>query len=733
MTGRTARPRPLRWLLDLGTAGYGDRQRRRLNVLNAMAALIAASSAAYSLSYALTDGWAYRWVIAINFGLIAMALTVPLAHRVSEVLGGLIILAIEVPALFGLVALLGRDSGIQLNLIIGAAATFFILGSGRPLLAVAAVILCFGAHLAAWFLFPTGIVPTQPDFLAQLYIGSAVTAFGLIGALTYFSFRLVERAEAAAEAANRAKSTFLAAMSHEIRTPMNGVLGMLELLSLSHLDSEQRHRLQIARDSSHSLLHVVNEILDFSKIEAGMLELNQEAVSITAIIEEVHELYGSAARRKNLLLTAWVDPAISPAVMVDPLRLRQILNNFVSNAVKFTSEGSVALRAVLSERRGEIDFVVFTVADSGIGIPAESQKNLFQPFVQAENDTARRFGGTGLGLAICRQLGDLMRGTIDMESEVGRGTTMRLMVPLTIADPSAIRSSDEAGPITAAFLNARPTVPSVEIAAAEGSLILAVDDHSTNRMIIGSQLKLLGYACETAADGRQAFELWQSGRFALVLTDCHMPEMDGYELSAAIRRVEGDYGRGHTPIIACTANALEGEADACLAAGMDGYLARPIELRALLTMLNRWLPLAATTSPAKAQIFQAPAAPIGGDSPPIDRSKLAELSGGDEQLEREILADFRKACAADAAELAAAVDNANQEQVTRVAHRMKGASRMVGALALASVCRRIEVASRAGDTASIGAEKAPFRREAERLADFLDRLASVSDHAEGQS
>ena len=719
-------------LLDLGTAGYSETQRRRLNALNATAALIAVSSTAYALSYALTDGWSYRWVIAINLGLVAMALTVPLAHRVNEVLGGLVILATEVPALFGLVALLGRDSGIQLNLVIGAAATFFILGTSRLLLAILAVVLCSAAHIAAWFLFPVGIVPAQPGFLAQLYIGSAVTAFGLIAALTYFSFRLAERAEAAADAANQAKSAFLAAMSHEIRTPMNGVLGMLELLGLSPLDSEQRHRLQVARDSSHSLLRVVNQILDFSKIEADMLELNPEPASIAAILDEVHELYASAASGKNLLLTVSADPRISPAVIVDPLRLRQILNNFVSNALKFTAEGSVALNAALSQRRDGTDFVAFTVTDTGIGISPEGQKKLFQPFVQAESDTTRRFGGTGLGLAICRQLADLMSGVIEIDSDIGRGTTMRLTVPLPIADTDEIRSSDEAGPVTAALLDARPVAPSIAAAAAEGSLILVVDDHSTNRMIMGSQLKLLGYACETAADGRQGFELWRSGRFGLVVTDCHMPEMDGYELTAAIRRVEGDGGHNRTPIVACTANAMEGEADTCLAAGMDDYLPRPIELRALLTMLNRWLPLAAAAVPASAQPAPASTAPaVTGDEPPLDRGMLAELSGGDEQLEREILTDFRKASDTDATELAAALASANQEQITRVAHRMKGASGMVGALPLAAICHRIEVASRAGDAAAVAAETAPLQREIERLAAFLDQLARISDPVGG--
>jgi adenylate cyclase len=192
--------RPLGWLLDLGTEGYGPSDRRRLNVLNATAALIVISSLAYALSYGLRDPHTFRWVIVINLALVVMALLVPLAHRVNQVLGGLIIMATEIPALFGLVALLGRDSGIQINLIVGAAAAFFVFGSSRPLLGIFTVVICFAVHVAAWFWFPVGLVPVQPGFLAQLYIGSAVNVFALTSALTFYSFRLVERAEAATEA-----------------------------------------------------------------------------------------------------------------------------------------------------------------------------------------------------------------------------------------------------------------------------------------------------------------------------------------------------------------------------------------------------------------------------------------------------------------------------------------------------------------------------------------------------
>jgi CheY-like chemotaxis protein len=251
-------------------------------------------------------------------------------------------------------------------------------------------------------------------------------------------------------------------------------------------------------------------------------------------------------------------------------------------------------------------------------------------------------------------------------------------------------------------------------------------------MMIASQLNLLGYACETAADGRQAFEKWQSGRFGLVLTDCHMPEMDGYELTAAIRRAEGNNGGGRTPIIACTANAMEGEAAACLAAGMDDFLAKPVELRALLTVLDRWLPLRAVSrSPAEAWPA-TPSAAANESNLPIDRAKLVELSGGNEDFEREILDDFCTSTGSDAAELAAAIDSADRDRIRRMSHRMKGASRMVGAFSLAAICERIESASRTDDATAIAAQTAPLRREVERLREFVDQLRTISHHAEGE-
>jgi PAS domain S-box-containing protein len=528
-------------------------------------------------------------------------------------------------------------------------------------------------------------------------------------------------ARAAADAANRAKSSFLAAMSHEIRTPMNGVLGMLELLSLTRLDAEQRANLDVVRDSGRSLLRIVDDILDFSKIEAGMLELRPEPTSLAQIVAGVRDVYSGAASAKRLVLAADVDPRISPAAMVDPLRLRQVLNNFVSNALKFTSEGSVTIGAELADSEDGIDTVCFAVTDTGIGISPENQKKLFQPFVQAESDTTRRFGGTGLGLVICRRIADLMGGAIEIESAVGRGTTMRLVVRLPQADPSQVGTAEQGKTSPAPTLDARRPAPDAETAAAEGTLVLVADDHPTNRLLIKRQINLLGYAAETVENGVEALAAWRRGRFGLVITDCHMPEMDGYALARAIRDAEKLNGGHHIPILACTANVLEGEAEACLAAGMDGYLAKPVELTALVKALDRWLPLsegAGAPTPTKPATVPAPA--NGSDDAPIDREKLAELSLGDEAFEREMLADFRETADEDVKLLAAALADGDCGAVTRIAHRIKGASRTVGATSLAAISERMERAGRTNDHAGLAAAQEPLLREVERLRRYLE-------------
>lgn len=530
-----------------------------------------------------------------------------------------------------------------------------------------------------------------------------------------------------ADTASRAKSTFLATMSHEIRTPMNGVLGMIELLSLTKLDAEQRTTLGIVRESGRSLLRIIDDILDFSKIEAGKLEVRPEAASIKKMIESVHNLFTGSASSKGLLLKHSIDPQISAAVLVDPIRLRQILNNFVSNALKFTPRGgTIEVKAELIERVDRKDRVRFTVKDTGIGTSTEQQGQLFQPFSQAESDTTRRYGGTGLGLTICQRLADMMDGAIDMVSELGKGTTMILTLSLPIADPKDLATTNPEGvrDLLSSTTSMRRRAPSVSQAETEGTLVLLVDDHPTNRLLLMRQVKTLGYAVESAENGVEALEKWKSGRFGIIITDCNMPEMDGYELARSVRRIESAKGDNRIPIIACTANALEGEAETCFAAGMVDYLAKPIELKELLRKLDQWLPIPApetTLAETSSKGTDAPT-PGAGAAGPVDRSVLAEISNGDVAAERDILSDFRRVNDGDAVMLKQAVARNDMPQVTRASHRIKGSSRMVGAMGLAGVCEHIERASRASDWPTIEASMEAFHEEWMRLNVYLDSL-----------
>ena len=522
----------------------------------------------------------------------------------------------------------------------------------------------------------------------------------------------LQAAKVAAETANRAKSVFLATMSHEIRTPMNGVLGMLELLSHTRLDAEQRTSLEIVRESGRSLLRIIDDILDFSKIEAGKLDVHPEVASVAAVVQAVHNIYSGNASSKGVLLTCSVDKRISPAVVVDPVRLQQILNNFVSNAIKFTSQGYVEIEAELIEQRGTSDVVRFTVTDTGIGISLEAQKELFKPFTQAMGDTSRRFGGTGLGLSICRRLAELMGGTIEIGSALGSGTRVSLTLPMPIADESDLPKVAARRAVSQVPLGERRPAPTVEQAERDRQLVLLADDNAINRMVLMRQVMSLGYATEVAENGAEALRMWRSGRFSLVITDCNMPEMSGYDLARNVRAAEAGSG-SRIPIIACTANALASEAENCFAAGMDDYLAKPVELAQLSRKLDQWLPLAPPGGKA------APPGPVDAAPCPIDPGPLAELSAGDEGIVREVFAQFRAVNDDDAQTLRAAVRSRDVEAVVHASHRIKGAGRTVGANELADASERIEAAARAGDWTAIDGGMGAFDAALERVDAYL--------------
>jgi PAS domain S-box-containing protein len=532
-----------------------------------------------------------------------------------------------------------------------------------------------------------------------------------------------------AEHANQAKSDFLAAISHELRTPMSGLLGLLELLGLDQLKKEQHETLAVARESGNALLHIIDDLLDFSKIEADRLELDPEAASVAEVVERTCLLHSQIASSKDLTLAFEVDPQISPLLSFDALRLGQILNNFLNNAVKFTERGRVDVRVDLAGRAPGSEELRFTVRDTGIGITPEQLGRLFQPFVQAGRGTSTRFGGTGLGLVISRRLAHLMGGAVEIQSEPGRGTTLTLTVAFAVCAEEPVAGDTDRQVLDALLAGRRPA-PALLQAERDGTLLLVVDDHPTNRLLLLRQVASLGYAAEAADDGEQALAAWKSGRFAAIITDCNMPRMNGYELTAAIRSAEEQTDARRIPIIGCTANAMREAAEQCLSAGMDDWLIKPAGLVEMSQKLDLWVPLARfermATVPAPLYLTKPHGhAPAPVEPGLIDLVLLGEISGGNPQIQQEILADFRRVNEQDAASLRQAVVENDFKRVMQFAHRIKGANLMLGATRMAAACEQLESAGAAGQSGALQAAMIVFEAELLRLNQaFRNRSAA---------
>jgi PAS domain S-box-containing protein len=682
----------------------------------------------------------------------------------------------------------------------------------------------------------------------------------------------LKRAKAAAEEATNAKSSFLATMSHEIRTPMNGVMSMAEMLDQTELNADQREMSKVMRASAEALLTILNDILDFSKIEAGRIELERLPIDIGDVVEEAAELIAPRADERGIDLVVDIDPRLPGQIVGDPTRIRQIVLNYLSNAVKFTHQGGIvaAVRLIDTPLGGQPARVAIEVQDSGIGMTPEQTARLFQAFTQADSSTSRRFGGTGLGLSICQHLARLMGGEVGVRSAVGQGSTFWVHLPAEIleraptrpavdisdaqvhmvgfagparraleailrtagitafdaiepaaaadlgalglpkqtvpivllrgatstaieasrklaqANPdvrtvlaasralaSTLKAAPESGAFDAITLplrrqrvwlsiaaaldraslsDARPVTgtpeqfipPDLAAARAANAAILVAEDNKTNQYVIKRVLDRAGFAQRFVFNGVEALEvLGSEPGYGLLLTDYHMPEMDGLVLSRTIRAAETREGRARLPILVLTADALAETGKLVAEAGADGYLTKPMRYDAVRQAIEFWLPAGVALrrserrhEPADRPASAGPQVPAAHasavaegsvDGPPdgqmIDRSILAEQLGTDADDDvRAALQFFLETANHGPDELDAALAQASPTAAREAAHAMKGTTAAVGATWLSELCREAEMAARDGDLAKVGALATRIRGGFRRLEDYISRF-----------
>lgn len=511
-----------------------------------------------------------------------------------------------------------------------------------------------------------------------------------------------------AEQANQAKSKFLASMSHEIRTPMNGIVGMVDLLAATPLDSTQQHYVRTLRGSSDNLLRLLNDILDLSKVESGKLDLESTDFDVRGLMSEVCDLFSGPARQKQVALDCACTDEVPAFVRGDPARLRQVLSNLVGNAVKFTDRGQVMVRVQLHGTRSEQVMLRFEVRDTGIGIAPDKLDHVFEVFSQGDSSTTRRFGGSGLGLAIARQLVTIMGGEIRVESQPGQGSrfwfTVRLGRVDTVRKPEA-SSQQVTQTVLQPLAHAR---------------VLLAEDNPVNQEVARNMLALFGCEVEAVSDGLQAIEAMRRYAYDLVLMDCNMPNCDGYDATVEIRRLERARGGRHAPIIAITANVMPGDRKRCLAAGMDDYLPKPLRQDDLKAVLERWLGGEKSSPDASRAPSSTSATEPGSviDPRALDSIRALQHPGGPDLVQRVTsiyLVDAPKLLA----ELGEAIGCNDGSRVRNVAHSLKSSSASVGASRLAELCREMEALGKSNLVAECERKLPALQKEYARVQEAL--------------